>query len=101
MRGAVTDRVDRNRRVLRLNIDVTVTCMNDPDAVARNLRELLPYVVGELEHWPSSTARTLPHFIVSLFDLTEIDLLGHRGLLANVPTKAESMPPSRPEVVSG
>lgn len=77
VRGTVTDRVDRNRRVLRLNIDVTVACMNDLDAVARNLQELLPDVVGKLEHWPSSTARTLPHVIASLFDLTETDLLGH------------------------
>lgn len=55
VRGTVTDRVERNRRVLRLNIDVTVACMNDLDAVARNLQELLPDLVGDLEHWPSST----------------------------------------------
>lgn len=33
--GAVTDRFDRNRIVLRLNIVVTVACMNDLDAAAR------------------------------------------------------------------
>jgi len=32
--GTVTDRFDRNRQVLRLNIDVTVTCMSDLDAAA-------------------------------------------------------------------
>lgn len=60
MRGAVTDRLDHNRHVLRLNIEVTVACMNVLDAAARNLQELLPDVVGELEHSASSTARTLP-----------------------------------------
>lgn len=74
VRGTVTDRFDRNRHVLRLNIEVTVACMNDFAAAARHLRELLPNVVGEFEHWPSSTARTLPHFIASLLDLAEIDL---------------------------
>lgn len=39
-------------------------------------------MVGELEHWTSSTARTLPPLLIaSLFDLAEIDLLGHRVLL--------------------
>lgn len=47
VRGAVTDRFDRNLHVLRLNIDVTVACMNDPDAAARYLQELLPDVVGD------------------------------------------------------
>jgi len=42
VRGAVTDRFDRNRHVLRLNIDVAVACMNDLDAAARYLQELLP-----------------------------------------------------------
>ncbi|MHA8018665.1 hypothetical protein ACX94F_01235 [Stenotrophomonas hibiscicola] len=69
--------------------------MSDLDATTRYLQGLLPDVVGELEHLPSSTARTLPHFIASLFDLAEIDLLGHRILLANVPTEAEPMPPAR------
>ncbi|MBK0052632.1 hypothetical protein [Stenotrophomonas sp. S39] len=69
--------------------------MSDLDAVARYLQELRPVVVGELEHWPSSTARTPSHFIASLFDLAEIDLLGHRVLLGNVPTEAEPMTPSR------
>ncbi|MDI9271794.1 hypothetical protein [Stenotrophomonas sp. PFBMAA-4] len=40
-------------------------------------------MIGELEHWPSSTERTLPHFIASLFDLVENDLLGDRVQLAN------------------
>lgn len=97
VRWAVTDRSDRNRHVLRLNIDVTVACMSDLDATARYLQELLPDVVGELEHWTSSTARTLPHFIASLFDLAEIDLLGHRMLRSNVPTETltQPMPPFR------
>ncbi|MNN42487.1 hypothetical protein D3C81_1566710 [compost metagenome] len=95
MRGTVTDRFDRNRHVLRLDIDVTFACMNALDAAARYLKELLPEVVGELEQWPSSTERSRPHFTASLFDLAEIDLLGHRVLLANVPTHAEQMPPSR------
>ena len=69
--------------------------MSDLDAVARYLQELRPVVVGELEHWPSSTARTPSHFIASLLDLAEIDRLGHRGLLGNVPTEAAPMTPSR------
>lgn len=94
-RGTETDKFDRNRHVLRLNIDVTVACMIDLDAAARYLQELLSSVVGELEHWPSSTARTLTDFRASLFDLGEIDLLGRRMLLTNVPTQAGPMPPSR------
>ncbi|MBC9081065.1 MULTISPECIES: hypothetical protein [Stenotrophomonas] len=69
--------------------------MNDFHAAARYLRELLPDMVGELERGPSSKAFTLPHFLASLFDLAEIDLLGHRVLLANVLVQAEPMPPSR------
>jgi len=52
-------------------------------------------MVGELEPWPSSNARTPPHFLASLFGLAEIDLLGNRVLLANVRTQGEPMPPSR------
>lgn len=52
-------------------------------------------MVGELEHWLSSTARSRPHSIASLFYLAEIDLQGHRVLLANVPTQTEPMPPSQ------
>lgn len=48
-RGAVTDRFDCNRHVLRLNIDVTVACMNDLQSAARHLQELLPDVAGQLE----------------------------------------------------
>ena len=92
MRGTVTDIFDRNPHVLRLIIDATVACMDDLDAAARHLQELLPDVVVELEYWPSSTARTV---IASLFDLAEIDLLRHRVLLANVHTEAEQMPPSQ------
>lgn len=44
VRGTVTDGFNRNRHVLRLNIDVTVGCMNDLDAAARHLQELLPEV---------------------------------------------------------
>lgn len=47
LRGAVTSIFNRNLHVLRLNIDVTVACMNDPDADARYLQELLPDVVGD------------------------------------------------------
>ena len=36
VRGTVTDRFDRNRRVLRLNIDVTAARMNDLDAAFRS-----------------------------------------------------------------
>lgn len=87
MRAPVTDRFKRNRHALRLNIDVTVACMNNLDAAARYLRDLLPDMAGELEPWTSSKARTLPHFLASLFGLAEIDLLGNRVLLANVMTK--------------
>ncbi len=50
VRGTVTDRFDRNRHVLRLNIGVTVACMNDLDPAARHLQELPPDVADELEH---------------------------------------------------
>lgn len=95
MRATVTGKFDRHRDVLRLNINVTVGCMNDLDAAARYLQDLLPDMVGELESWPSSKAHTLPHFLASLFGLAEIDLLGNRVLLANVIMQAEPMPPSR------
>ena len=52
VRGTVTDRFNRNRHVLLLKVDVAVSFMNDLDATARYLQELLPDVVGELEHWP-------------------------------------------------
>ncbi len=81
--------------MLRLNIDVTVFGMNDLDAAARYLQDLLPDMVGELEFWPSSKACTLPQFLASLFRLAEIDLLGNWVLLANIPTQAEPMSPSR------
>lgn len=45
-RGAVTDRFDCNRHVLRSNITVTVACMNDLDATVRYLQELLLDVVS-------------------------------------------------------
>lgn len=35
MRGTVTDKFDRHRYMLRLKIDVTISCMNDLDAVRR------------------------------------------------------------------
>lgn len=41
VRGAVTDRFDRNLHVLRFNIDVTVAYMDDLDAAVRYLQELL------------------------------------------------------------
>ena len=69
--------------------------MNDLDAAARYLQGLLPDMVRELEPWSTSKARTLPHFLTSLFGLAEIDLLGNRVLLAKVLTQAEPMPPSR------
>lgn len=49
-RGTVIDGFDRNRHVLQLTIDVTVGCKNDLNAAARYLQELLPDVLGELEH---------------------------------------------------
>lgn len=69
--------------------------MNDLDAAARYLQDLLPDMVGELEFWPSSKACMLPQFLASLFRLAEIELLGNRVLLANIPTQAEPMPPSQ------
>lgn len=69
--------------------------MNDLAAAARYLQKLLPDMVGELEPWSTSKASTLPHFLASLFGLAEIDLLGHRALLANLLVQAEPMPPSR------
>lgn len=63
--------------------------MNDLNAAARYLQHLRPYTVGELEPWARSKARTLPHSVASLFGLAEIDLLGHRVLLANSPTQSE------------
>lgn len=69
--------------------------MNDLDAAARYLQDLLPDMVGELEPWSSSKVSTLPHFLASLFGLAEIDLLGNRVLLANVLVQTEPVPPSR------
>ncbi len=39
MRGTVTTKFDRNRRVLRLNIAVTFACMNDLDAAGISHRD--------------------------------------------------------------
>ena len=69
--------------------------MNDLDAAARYLQGLLPDMVGELEPWPSSKTRGLPHFLATLFGLAELDLLGHRVLLATVPAQTEPLPPLR------
>lgn len=84
MRATVTDKFDRHRYVLRLNMNVTVAYVNDLDAATRYLQDLLPDMVGELECGPNSRAHTLPHFLASLFGLVETDLLGNRVLLANV-----------------
>ncbi len=69
--------------------------MNDLAAAARYLQDLLPDMVGELAPLPSSKAHGLPHFLASLFRLAEIDLLGHRVLLAIVPAHTEPLPPLR------
>lgn len=42
MRGTVTDRLDRNRHVVRLNFDVTVARMNDLDALLTTSRNYCP-----------------------------------------------------------
>lgn len=49
VRGTVTDRFDRNRHLLRSNINVTASCMNDLDATVRYLRDLLgaPSAAGQ------------------------------------------------------
>lgn len=100
VRGTVTNGFDRNRQVLRLNIDATVASMDDLDAAVRYLQGLLSDVVSELEHWPSSTARTLPHFIASLSDLAEIDLLCHRVLLPGRMAQALSDSWRLPQIIS-
>lgn len=95
MHGIATDRLDRNRSVALSNYSVTYGCMNDLQAAAHYLQNLLPDMVAEFEPWPSSKARFLPHSLNSMFRLAEIDLLGLRVLLAKVPTQAEPTPPSR------
>jgi len=69
--------------------------MNDLQAAAHYLQNLLPDMAAEFEPWPNSKARFLPHSLNSMFRLAEIDLLGLRVLLAKVPTQAEPTPPSR------
>lgn len=95
MHGIVTDRLDRNRSVILSDYFVTYGCMNDLQAAAHYLQNLLPDMVAEFEPRPSSKARFLPHSLNSMFRLAEIDLLGLRVLLAKVPTQAEPTPPSR------
>ncbi len=95
MHGIVTDRLDRNRSVILSNYFVTYGCMNDLQAAAHYLQNLLPDMAAEFEPWPNSKARFLPHSLNSMFRLAEIDLLGLRVLLAKVPTQAEPTPPSR------
>jgi hypothetical protein len=68
VRGAVTDRFDRNLHVLRLNIDVTVAYMDDLDAATRYLQELLPDWSVSSKTGPVPL-RAPSHFIASLFDL--------------------------------
>ena len=61
MHGIVTDRLDRNRSVILSDYFVTYGCMNDLQAAAHYLQNLLPGMVAEFEPRPSSKAVSYTH----------------------------------------